>query len=99
MEKRKPQFQGNETLHVIRDRTQRKDAEDAEEGEARKGERGKGKVRHLAPEGRHVYRKPHTPNNQSPRGATCDSVKRKGNLTQGRKDAKNAEEEKKEGDA
>ena len=45
-----------------------------------------------APEGRHVYRKQHTPNNQSPRGATCDSVKRKGNLTQGRKDATHAEE-------
>ena len=26
----------------------------------------------------------HAPNTQSPRGATCDSVKRKGNLTQGR---------------
>ena len=30
-----------------------------------------GALLHLAPEGRHVYRKPHTPNNQSPRGATC----------------------------
>ena len=31
----------------------------------------------------------HAPNTQSPRGATCDrgDVKRKGNLTQGRKDA------------
>ena len=29
----------------------------------------------------------HAPNTQSPRGATCDNVKRKGNLTQGRKDA------------
>ena len=28
-------------------------------------------VPHLAPEGRHVYRIPHTTNNQSPRGATC----------------------------
>ena len=32
---------------------------------------------HLAPEGRHVYRIHDTPNNQSPRGATCEQfVKR-----------------------
>ena len=28
-------------------------------------------ILHLAPEGRHVYSTRHTPNNQSPRGATC----------------------------
>ena len=45
-----------------------------------------------APEGRHVYRIRDTPNNQSPRGATCDSGIREETLTQRRNDAKNAAE-------
>ena len=48
-------------------------------------------VSYLAPAGRHVYRTRHTPNTQSPRGATCHTGIREEYLTQGRKDATHAE--------
>ena len=56
-----------------------------------KRQRPKETLMHLAPEGRHVYSTRHTQNTQSPRGATGDSVIRKGNLTQARKDATHAD--------